>query len=90
MQMTLYDLKIGETAFVVDINTDICLKQRLRDIGLIKNSKIKVLHSSPSGNPRAYLIRGSVIALRNCDAEKITVIKSGECCVRKNDNSSCG
>ena len=37
MQMTLYDLKIGESAFVVDINTDICLKQRLRDIGLIKN-----------------------------------------------------
>ncbi len=78
MQMTLYDLKIGETALVVDINTDICLKQRLRDIGLIKNSEIKVLHSSPSGNPRAYLIKGSVIALRNCDAEKIIVLKSGE------------
>ena len=80
MQMTLYDLNIGETALVIDINTDICLKQRLRDIGLIKNSEIKVLHCSPSGNPRAYLIKGSVIALRNCDAQKIKVLKSGECC----------
>ena len=80
MQMTLYDLNIGETALVIDINTDICLKQRLRDIGLIKNSEIKVLHCSPSGDPRAYLIKGSVIALRNCDAQKIKVLKSGEGC----------
>lgn len=80
MQMTLYDLKIGETALVIDINTDICLKQRLRDIGLIKGSEIKALHSSPSGNPRAYLIKGSVIALRNCDAQKIIVLKCGEGC----------
>ena len=80
MQITLYDLNIGETALVIDINTDICLKQRLRDIGLIKNSEIKVLHCSPSGNPRAYLIKGSVIALRNCDAQKIKVLKSGEGC----------
>ena len=47
MQMTLYDLKIGETAIIVDINTDRGLKQRLQDIGLIKKSEIKVLHSSP-------------------------------------------
>lgn len=84
MQMTLYDLKIGETALVIDINTEICLKQRLRDIGLIKNSRIKLLHISPSGNPRAYLIKGSVIALRNCDAQKIIVLKCGEGCSGKN------
>ena len=83
MQMNLYDLKIGETAIIVDINTDRGLKQRLQDIGLIKKSEIKVLHSSPCGNPRAYLIRGSVIALRNCDAQKITVSKGGICCDRK-------
>ncbi|MBQ6936605.1 MAG: ferrous iron transport protein A [Clostridia bacterium] len=90
MQMTLYDLKIGETALVVAINTDACLKQRLRDIGLIKNSEVKVLHCSPTGNPRAYLIKGSVIALRNCDAEKIIVLRCGDGCGRKNKNSPCG
>lgn len=77
MQLSLKNLKVGEAAFIVDIKTDICLKRRLQDLGVLKNSKIEVLHSSPSGNPRAYLIKGCVIVLRNCDAEKITVEKEG-------------
>lgn len=79
MQITLNNLQVGETACVAEVNTEKALKQRLCDIGFLKNSEVKVVHSSPSGNPRAYLIRGSVIALRNCDAEKITVTKEGLC-----------
>ena len=78
MQLSLYELKIGETGIVTDIFTNKAFKQRLQDIGLTKNSKVTVLHSSPCGNPRAYLIRGSVIALRNCDAQKIMVSR-GNC-----------
>lgn len=80
MQLSLYDLQIGETGVVTGINTNKAFKQRLQDIGLTKNSKVRVLHSSPCGNPRAYLIRGSVIALRNCVAQKIMVLRgnSGE------------
>jgi ferrous iron transport protein A len=70
---TLDKISIGEFAVVVAVDTKISLKQRLYDIGLVPGTKIKVVHQSPSGNPRAYLVRGAVIALRNCDAEKISV-----------------
>jgi ferrous iron transport protein A len=79
MIITLCELKIGETGVIVNIETDKALKKRLQDIGLIRGSKIKPLHSSPCGNPRAYLIKGCVIALRNCDAEKILVSRGGAC-----------
>ena len=75
---TLNKILTGEFAIVVAVDTQISLKQRLYDIGLVPGTKIKVVHQSPSGNPRAYLVRGSVIALRNCDAEKITV--RVDCC----------
>ena len=70
---TLNKISTGEFAVVVAVDTALSLKQRLYDIGLVPGTKIKVVHQSPAGNPRAYLVRGSVIALRNCDAEKIVV-----------------
>lgn len=70
---TLDKISTGELAVVVTVDTALSLKQRLYDIGLVPGTKVKVVHQSPAGNPRAYLVRGSVIALRNCDAEKIFV-----------------
>ena len=72
--MTTLDMvSVGECVWVVSVNTSPSLKQRLFDIGLVPNTRVKVVHQSPSGNPRAYLVRGSVIALRNCDAQGISV-----------------
>lgn len=70
---TLDKISTGESAIVVAVDTGLSLKQRLYDIGLVPGTKVKVVHQSPAGNPRAYLVRGAVIALRNCDAEKISV-----------------
>lgn len=75
---TLNKISTGEFAVVLSIDTVLSLKQRLYDIGLVPGTKIKVVHQSPSGNPRAYLVRGAVIALRNCDAEKISVRVEGD------------
>lgn len=75
---TLDNISTGEFAIVVAVNTELSLKQRLYDIGLVPGTKIKIVHQSPAGNPRAYLVRGAVIALRNCDAEKIKVRVEGD------------
>ena len=75
---TLNKISTGEFAVVEAVDTALSLKQRLYDIGLVPGTKVKVVHQSPSGNPRAYLVRGSVIALRNCDAEKIFVRDDGD------------
>ena len=74
---TLNKISTGELAVVVAVDTSLSLKQRLYDIGLVPGTKIKVVHQSPAGNPKAYLVRGSVIALRNDDSEKITVRVEG-------------
>lgn len=70
---TLDKVSTGELAIIVAVDTELSLKQRLYDIGFVPNTKVKVIHQSPSGNPRAYLVRGTVIALRNCDAQRISV-----------------
>lgn len=76
--MNLLDLNIGEEAIIRELKIDNSLKFRLQDIGFLKNTKIKVLHSSPSGDPRAYFIKNTTIALRNKDAKNIIVQKEGE------------
>ena len=43
------------------------------DLGLIRDTIIHSLRKSPSGDPTAYEIRGSVIALRAEDAAKILI-----------------
>ena len=75
---TLNKISTGEFAIVSSVDTELSLKQRLYDIGLVPGTRIKIVHQSPAGNPRAYLVRGAVIALRNCDAEKIFVWVEGD------------
>lgn len=73
MKQKLCSLGFGKKAVTVSIDTEKLLKNRLYDIGLTEGTPVEVLHESPSGDPRAYLIRGAVIALRNADAAQITV-----------------
>lgn len=46
-------------------------RRRLLDLGLIPGTGIRAEFESPFGSPRSYLIRGSMIALRHEQAEKI-------------------
>jgi ferrous iron transport protein A len=69
----LDSVNVGDSAVIIKVETSSELKQRLFDIGLLEGTSIKVLHESPSGNPRAYLVRGAVIAIRNKDARCISV-----------------
>ncbi len=58
---------------VKNINTDEVIKRRLYDIGLINGTKIKLMYESPSKKIKAYLIRNSIIAIRNKDASLVEV-----------------
>ena len=77
--MRLSDLKTGEKAKIINIPDDSDSdgksidKQRLSDLGIVEGTKIEKLCKSPFGNPAAYLIRGTVFALRNETAEKIKI-----------------
>lgn len=69
----LCDLSVGESALVYKIMSGSDMRQRFLDIGLIENTLVECVGQSPAGDPKAYLIRGAVIAIRNDDAEDILI-----------------
>ncbi|MBE6805110.1 MAG: ferrous iron transport protein A [Ruminococcaceae bacterium] len=52
--------------------------RRILDMGIISGTKIVKLFSSPFGDPTAYEIKNSVIALRKTDSDKIFVEDAGD------------
>ena len=72
-ERTLDQLKLNEYGIVKEIKYDGNIKRRLLDMGLIKGTKIKPVLVSPSKDPRAFEIRGTLIAIRKEDAIKIEI-----------------
>lgn len=70
---TLKDLNVGESCVIKKNLTSGSMQRRFIDIGLIENTVVKCVGKSPAGDPKAYLIRGAVIAIRNDDCNKIYV-----------------
>ncbi|MBQ8434660.1 MAG: ferrous iron transport protein A [Oscillospiraceae bacterium] len=70
-------LRQNEAGIVVSLHSSGTLRRRFQDIGIIEGTKISCIGKSPFGDPKAYIIKGAVIALRNTDAVKI-MIKSAE------------
>ena len=64
-QIALNQLPIGRKANVTMLTSDGITRRRMLDLGIINGTEIKPLYKSPSGDPVAYLIRGTVIALRS-------------------------
>ncbi len=72
-QISLVHLPVGKKANVEKLTADGITRRRLLDLGIIDGTEIEPLYKSPFGNPVAYLIRGTVIALRNDVSQSIIV-----------------
>ena len=59
---------------VISIEAKGELRRRFFDLGIIEGTNIEALYRSPFGDPTAYLIRGTVIAMREEESEKINVV----------------
>ncbi len=70
---TLNNLDIDKSATIIDLNCKGDLRRRLLDLGLVKGTNIKAVFKSPIGNPIAYEIRGTTIALRKEDSKLINI-----------------
>ncbi len=70
-EKTVNELELGEIGIVNKIVGEETIKRRLLDLGLIEGTDIKPVLVSPSGDPRAFEFRGSLIAIREEDAENI-------------------
>ena len=70
-EKTVNELELGEIGIVNKIVGEETIKRRLLDLGLIEGTYLKAVLVSPSGDPRAFEFRGSLIAIREEDAENI-------------------
>lgn len=74
--MKLNKINLGDTAKVIGVSNKSTISRRLLDIGLIPGTKVECVLVSPMKNPKAYMIRGAVFAIRNEDADFIEVTNS--------------
>ena len=73
MVCTLSALARGERGAVCRLTATGAMRRRLMDIGLTPGTPVEVLFRACFGDPTAYLVRGTVVALRREDAERIYV-----------------
>lgn len=71
---TLNNANLNETAIIESINCTGKLHRRFLDLGIIPGTKITPVFSSIFNDPIAYEVRGSIIAIRTEDSEKITIL----------------
>ncbi|WP_083692234.1 DtxR family transcriptional regulator [Seonamhaeicola sp. S2-3] len=73
----LSSLKASETAEIIGISKESRgeSRRRLLDLGFVKGARIKIDLINPLGEPHAYLIKGTSIALRKKQASKILIKK---------------
>ena len=70
-EYSLSALRVGQSAYVAEIQADEAMRRRLLDLGLIRGTRVTCPAKSPAGDPAADLIRGAVIALRGRDARGV-------------------
>ena len=69
----LSDLNINQNSKIEIFLVNSKIRQRLLDLGFIKGTDITCVLKNSSNDLSAYLIRGTVIALRKDDSSKILV-----------------
>lgn len=69
----LSQLSLNKNGRIDKIECGEGIKRRLLDMGLVKGTNIVPILVSPSGEPRAFLVRGTIIAIRKEDAKNIKI-----------------
>ncbi|NLU24485.1 MAG: ferrous iron transport protein A [Clostridiales bacterium] len=73
MSGTLDKLPIGQSARVTALDFTGQQRRRMLDLGFAAGSGVTALQRSPFGDPTAYGVLDTVIALRACDAQRIHI-----------------
>ena len=73
METGLHCVRTGTVAVVTKINTEPALRQRLKAFGLVPGTRVRCCYRCPWGDVTALELRGSVLALRTKDLQKIRV-----------------
>lgn len=72
-EKTLNDLPFNTKGYIKKLNCNGTIRRRLLDLGFVEGASIIPVLISPSQDPRAFSIRGTLIAVRKEDANFINV-----------------
>lgn len=76
--MRLSNLESNQKAIIIGISKE-CRgenRRRLLDLGFVKGATVSIDLLNPLGDPKAFLIKGTAIALRNDQSVKILITKT--------------
>ena len=71
INMTLKEVKTGQTVTVEKLLGDGAVKRRIMDMGITKGTEIYVRKVAPLGDPVEVTVRGYELSIRKADAELI-------------------
>lgn len=69
----LNELDINSVGKIKEISCHSNIKRRLLDLGIIPSTYVTPVFKSTGGDPVAYEIRGTILAIRNQDAKNILI-----------------
>ncbi len=72
--VNLSQLPLNKSGIIQELKCQGNTRRRLLDMGLVKGTKITPVLISPSKDPRAFEVRGTIIAIRKEDASEIKVL----------------
>ncbi len=76
LSLSLAASPLCERVYINQLTVTGDLRRRLLDLGFTPGNTVVPLFRSPLGDPTAYAVMGSIIALRRKDAEGIRVLSS--------------
>ena len=74
MPFSLDLLPPGDEATVVSVHNAPAMHRRLNALGFVPGTGVKCLYRSAAGDPTAFWVRSTVIALRQEDSRHILVL----------------
>jgi Fe2+ transport system protein FeoA len=72
--MTLDQLALGTEGTVKGFNSTSPSLSRLREMGLLPGTKIKLVRRAPLGDPLDFVVRGYHLSLRQVDAALVDLM----------------
>ena len=69
----LSELPVNAEAVVAEVNCADRLRDRVMNMGIVKDAQIRPVFTAPFGDPVAYAVKNTMIALRRRDSRDIMV-----------------
>ncbi len=69
----LTDLRIGQSARVVDVDALDEIGQRILEMGLTPGISVRLIGAAPLGDPLVFEVRGYHLSLRKVEAARVEI-----------------